>query len=454
MKLADSATDVPVDSIAKGKITVDLIYQKHADTEQTEDEDGNNAYLTLYTDGTGNAELYGEAVFNNGEIFYRTNTIEGGKPQLSDKIGEYNLGEELSVELSWGDDQYSFTVNDSVYGPFPYAAKNLPVEVIAIKMGDNSNTTHFELLADNFKVYNIEGANEELVFEDNFDGYAIGQNLSGNPYNNNSSEAVVVSATGEEPAPEPDPEPTPDPGDFPAPINQYEFTNASLSDSGSAGNDISLNGPSFTSVAGSDGSANTAGFLDQDAGYSYLKVSSPTGAQSITGSFSIEAVVKQTQRMDGSYYGDDVSVFEYYDKDTSNSDWETGFKFYIEGDDKTPENLNAIKMKMYCGNSNSEAKTSGLALANDEWQHLMAVYNSSTNQVALYINGEELATKDISCTPLVNGNAEDYVSMLGGATSSDKNFNGSADNIALWDVALTAEQVAERAAEFGLETVN
>ncbi|GAM71269.1 biofilm-associated surface protein [Vibrio sp. JCM 19236] len=211
LKLADSATDVPVDSIAKGKITVDLTYQKHADTEQAEDDSGNNAYLTLYTDGTGNAELYGEAVFNNGEIFYRTNTIEGGKPQLSDKIGEYNLGEELAVELSWGDDEYSFKVNDTVYGPFPYAAKNLPVEVIAIKMGDNSNTTHFELLADNFKVYNIEGANEELVFEDNFDGYAIGQNLSGNPYNNNSSEAMVVSATGEEPAPEPDPEPTPEP---------------------------------------------------------------------------------------------------------------------------------------------------------------------------------------------------------------------------------------------------
>ncbi|MEZ9305001.1 LamG domain-containing protein [Vibrio breoganii] len=455
LKLADSSTGVPVDQIANGKITVDLIYQKHADTTQGEDEDGNNAYITLYASGTGNAQLYGEAVFNNGEIFYRSNTIIDTKPQLSEAIGTYELGEDLAVEVEWGSDEYSFSVNDTTYGPFPYAADNTPVQVIALKMGDNSNTTHFELLADNFKVYNIEGADEELVFDDNFDNYAIGQDLSDNPYNNNSSEAVVVSATGET-APEPEPEPAPEPGDFPVAVNQYEFSNAGLTDSGTAGNDISVNGDGaeFTSVAGVDGTANTAGYLDQDAAFSYLKVSSPTGAQSITGSFSVEAVIKQTARLDTSYYGDDVSVFEYYDKDSSNNDWETGFKFYIEGDDSTPENLNAIKMKMYCGDSNTEAKTSGLALANDQWQHLMAVYDSSASQVKLYINGEELTTKDLGCTPLVNGNAEDYVSMLGGSTSSDKNFNGSADNIALWDVALTADQVAERAAEFGLETVN
>ncbi|WP_261818111.1 LamG domain-containing protein [Vibrio gallicus] len=459
LKLADSSTGVAVDQIASGKVTVDLIYQKHADTQQAEDDNGNNAYITLYASGTGNAQLYGEAVFNNGEIFYRSNTIVDGKPQLSAAIGTYTLGEDLAVEIEWGNDEYSFSVNSTAYGPFKYAADNTPIQVIALKMGDNSNTTHFELLADNFKVYNIDGANEELVFDDNFDGYAIGQSLSGDPYNSNSSEAVVVNATGEA-APEESDEAeddTPvDPSDFPAPINQYQFSAASLSDSGSAANDISINGTDaqFTSAAGADGTSDTAGYLDQDAAFSYLKVSSPSGAQSITGSFSVEAVIKQTQRLDSTYYGDDVSLFEYYDKDSDNADWETGFKFYIEGDDATAANLNAIKMKMYCGDSNSEAKTSGLAMANDQWQHLMAVYDSSASQVKLYINGEELTTKDLGCTPLVNGNAEDYVSMLGGSTSSDKNFNGFADNIALWDVALTADQVAERAAEFGLETIN
>ena len=208
LKLSDSSTDATVDTIASGKMTVDLIYQVDEDTTQEENTSGNNAYISLFASGTSNINLHGEVIFNAGEIFYRSTEVEDGKPQISDEpVGTYTLGEDLAIEISWADGYYSFKVNDNVYdndGNGFESFDKAAVTVISLKLGDTSNTTHYEMIADNFKVYSNDTTTDELVFEDDFNGYPNGHSLSGNPYNSATAEAtVIVDGDSTEPAPEP-----------------------------------------------------------------------------------------------------------------------------------------------------------------------------------------------------------------------------------------------------------
>ena len=151
----------------------------------------------LYASGTSNTNLHGEVIFNSGEIFYRsTVTDSSGKPQIPDEpVGTYTLGEDLAVEINWANGYYTFKVNDTVYdnsGNGFEAFDKAAVTIVSLKLGDTSNTTHYELNADNFKVYSNDTTTDELVFEDNFNNYPNGQALSGNPYNNNTAEATVI----------------------------------------------------------------------------------------------------------------------------------------------------------------------------------------------------------------------------------------------------------------------
>ncbi|MGF1817671.1 hypothetical protein L4D02_23490, partial [Vibrio splendidus] len=55
-----------------------------------------------------------------------------------------------------------------------------------------------------FKVYSNDTTTDELVFEDDFNGYPNGHSLSGNPYNSATAEAtVIVDGDSTEPDPEP-----------------------------------------------------------------------------------------------------------------------------------------------------------------------------------------------------------------------------------------------------------
>ncbi|WP_059020514.1 hypothetical protein [Vibrio coralliirubri] len=252
LKLSDSSTGATVDSIESGKVTVDLIYQVDEDTVQPENGSGNNAYISLYASGTSNTNLHGEVIFNAGDIFYRsTVTDSSGKPQIAEEpVGTYTLGEDLAVEVSWASGYYTFKVNDTVYdnsGNGFEAFDKTAVTIVSLKLGDTSNTTHYELNADNFKVYSNDTTTDELVFEDNFNNYPNGQLLSGNPYNNNTAEAtVIVDGGSTEPEPEPDPEPDPEPGEVTDNFDSY-----------TVGTQIDVANPAYQ-TKGVDGVLNTA----------------------------------------------------------------------------------------------------------------------------------------------------------------------------------------------------
>jgi hypothetical protein len=191
LKLSDSSTGATVDSIASGRLTVDVIYQEDGDTIQDADGTGDNAYISLYTNGTSNKNLYGEVILSEGKVQYRgagVGGVSGGS--ITDAGGTFANGDKLAIEVTWGNGEFKFTVNGEEFTG--EITEDAAVTVISLKIGDTSNTTNFEFIGDNLAVYSSDTGTEALVFDDDFDNYAAGQNLSGNPYNSSTSEATII----------------------------------------------------------------------------------------------------------------------------------------------------------------------------------------------------------------------------------------------------------------------
>lgn len=77
-----------------------------------------------------------------------------------------------------------------------------------------------------------------------------------------------------------------------------------------------------------------------------------------------------------------------------------------------------------------------------KWTHVAATYNQSQSSAKLYINGEEVASGTYS-SGLGNGNSDDFV--IGGrdpgAGSYGRPFNGSLDELRLWNVARSENDI-------------
>ncbi|MDN2483331.1 hypothetical protein [Vibrio agarivorans] len=194
IKLADSTS---VSEIASGKLTVDVIYQNHDETEQEADGSGDNAYISFYAAKTSNSNLHGEVAFENGKIKYRD-----ASGSLTETDGTFELGDELSVEVTWEADTFSFSVNGVEYGSGLDVADGTAVTYISLRLGDNGNTTNFEFLGDNLKVYSNDSGEETLVLEENFDSYSDGYNLA-STYNSSTNEATVIVEGGDDNPEEP-----------------------------------------------------------------------------------------------------------------------------------------------------------------------------------------------------------------------------------------------------------
>ncbi|MDP5254652.1 MULTISPECIES: hypothetical protein [unclassified Vibrio] len=184
IRLSDS-TDV--DSIASGRLTLDVIYQEDEDTTEEDDGSSNNAYISLYASSTSTSSLHGEVIFNDGQIRYRDSN-----GTLTDTEGTFENGDTLSVEVSWEAEAFSFSVNGVTYGDNLPVADGSDVTVIALRLGDNAGTTNFEVLGDNITIYSSDSGTETSVLEEDFDSYANGLDLS-TVYNSSSNEATVFT---------------------------------------------------------------------------------------------------------------------------------------------------------------------------------------------------------------------------------------------------------------------
>ncbi|MCL9777300.1 hypothetical protein [Vibrio methylphosphonaticus] len=195
LKLSDSAVNAAETAITSGKLTVDFIYQLDEDTEQGANGEGDNSYISFYASGTSKANLHGEIILSEGKVQYRN-----ANGDITEAIGDesgigssFTPGDKLAIEAMWDNGTFTFTVNgESFTGE---VADNTPVQVIALRLGDNGNTTNYEVVADNLKVYSNDVAADTLIFEDDFESYSPGP--IGSPYNNNTSEATVISSGGD-----------------------------------------------------------------------------------------------------------------------------------------------------------------------------------------------------------------------------------------------------------------
>ncbi|MFA0310629.1 hypothetical protein BH581_22645 [Vibrio splendidus] len=474
LKIIDSSSTVGK-TISSGKLTVDLVYQLDENSEEA-DVGENNAYISLYStndenDKVSNNYHHGDIAIGGGIIQARNSlgSLESVGTYETDVNGIFTA----KVEVIWTADSHTFTINGEPYTGAVSSNEGSykEVQVVALRLGTNDETTPFKLIADNLKVYSLDESTGEYVeeFKDTFNDYPVGYDLNNNPYNSSTSEATVISLTGEPPV---DPEnPEPPVGDFPVALNEYTFTGSSESeletDSGSSNNQIGITGgKNYSAATGAKGAENTAISISQDLAnegdeYTYLYYNRnsdiPTGVELIDSSFSIEAVINQQARLDGTFYGDDVAIFDFYDKNSSNNNFETGFKLYIEGDDSSESNLNKIKLKLYGGISTSTEAKSDTSILNNEWHHIMAIYDAEAadageyGEMRIYIDGTQVASKDVDIEVLPNADTSDKLVLLGGSTGDDKNFNGLVDNIAVWNTVLTDVQIQERVTQFTAE---
>ncbi|MDR9826880.1 hypothetical protein RCJ22_14810 [Vibrio sp. FNV 38] len=237
IKLADSAT---VDQIDSGKLTVDLVYQ--VDEDSVIEPTSKNAYISFYAAKTSNSNLHGEVAFEDGVIKYRD-----ASGSLTETGGTFELGETLEVEVTWEPSSFSFSVNGVEYGSGLDVADGTAVTYIALRLGDNSGTTHFELLGDNLVVYSNDSGSEVSVLEEDFDSYSSGTDLS-TVYNSSTNEAVVYTEGGNT-----DPEEPTDPSEVTDNFDSY-----------TAGTQIDEANSSYV-VSGVDGTTTIAAISSEEA---------------------------------------------------------------------------------------------------------------------------------------------------------------------------------------------
>lgn len=190
IKLNESSA---VSEISSGRLTVDLVYQHHEATEQDANGSGDNAYVSLYATSISNANLHGEIALEKGVIKYRD-----ASGQLEKTTGSFELGEKLAIEINWEPQAFSFSINDTEYGYNLDVSDGTAVKAIALRLGDNNNTTNYELQVDNLMIYSNDSGSQELILSDDFEQYPLGTELS-TIYNSSSVEAIVISGNNQTP---------------------------------------------------------------------------------------------------------------------------------------------------------------------------------------------------------------------------------------------------------------
>lgn len=190
IKLNESSA---VSEISSGRLTVDLVYQHHESTEQDANGSGDNAYVSLYATSISNANLHGEIALEKGVIKYRD-----ASGQLEKTTGSFELGEKLAIEINWEPQAFSFSINDTEYGYNLDVSDGTAVKAIALRLGDNNNTTNYELQVDNLMIYSNDSGLQELILSDDFEQYPLGTELS-TIYNSSSVEAIVISGNNQNP---------------------------------------------------------------------------------------------------------------------------------------------------------------------------------------------------------------------------------------------------------------
>ncbi|PLW80806.1 hypothetical protein C0585_00695, partial [Candidatus Woesearchaeota archaeon] len=90
--------------------------------------------------------------------------------------------------------------------------------------------------------------------------------------------------------------------------------------------------------------------------------------------------------------------------------------------------------------SNPGYHVSNSAIPLNKWSYVVATYDGVADEVKLYVNGvNTLTVSSISGT----GRQSDSIVVVGGFDSSNRNFNGSIDEVAIWNRTLSADEIMD-----------
>ncbi len=117
---------------------------------------------------------------------------------------------------------------------------------------------------------------------------------------------------------------------------------------------------------------------------------------------------------------------------------DTGCKLWLE-------NGNTPKFTVKTA-GNSEASVNCSAINFDEWHHITGVYSSASGEIAIYIDGALLNSANIGSTGAAIENTEDSngnfeIGRLSSDISNKEYFKGDIDEVRVFDIALTSEQI-------------
>ena len=100
------------------------------------------------------------------------------------------------------------------------------------------------------------------------------------------------------------------------------------------------------------------------------------------------------------------------------------------------------RFRVSLSNTDGSASTnyqSNTALTNNAWHHLLFTFNSTTNEVNLYINGVLDSASPYTKTDLISVNTNPL--RIGGGYNLLNYFDGDIDEVAIWNRALDATDV-------------
>lgn len=192
--------------LTTGKISFSILY----DADETE-----TAYISLYEAEGSTSTVIGELTLNEGKFGLRQNTfLEGTTPSKANKdtstvdedaidAPDFTPGEWVDVELAWDTSSttdigtYTVMIDGTSYGPFDsqFPTPGVLVESISIRLSSKSAIAPDAIYVNDLKIYSdVEGT--ALIFEDDFEGYTVGDQLDGSndssPYGSRTFEAEVV----------------------------------------------------------------------------------------------------------------------------------------------------------------------------------------------------------------------------------------------------------------------
>ncbi|MEI6058572.1 MAG: LamG domain-containing protein, partial [archaeon] len=97
------------------------------------------------------------------------------------------------------------------------------------------------------------------------------------------------------------------------------------------------------------------------------------------------------------------------------------------------------EMILYNGAAYVDTINTSLTLAANQWYHIVGTFNPSSNTSSLYVNGL-LQNQSVNIGMPTNSMAESYIGYNSKSTSRYP-FNGSIDEVAIWNKSLTADEI-------------